>query len=534
MASMMLIAGFSIGLRGRWNIPKLAILLFLLAGVVGLQAGWGVIHKSGTAWVTALYLLGAGMCVALGMKWERVKPGQPFAAMMVAILIAASITIVLQLYQWLGFTDILEMWSMGPSAGRPFGNIGQPNQTASLLLWALIGVAWLHQSRLVRGSIATIISIVLLWGIALTYSRTAWVGLALIFVAVWYWRHIWIDRSLPWAATGLMLCFVGMVQTISWLNAYAELHSSLGAGELSRMSSELRPAAWRMFVDAIASSPWIGYGANQVAWAQLAVAPSHPGIGLTFGHAHNLLLDLMLWFGIPVGLGASLWLIAWFYKRFRVVTEPLRAWPFLMILIIANHSMLELPLHYSYFLLPTCLVAGVLCAQDNRCLKFEPSNLSNKVVSIGACLVLLALSTMFAILVRDYFRVETSYTDLRFELAKIQYQKRGTPPDVVLLNQWRDFIELARAEPENLTTPQLLKKTTDTVATLSSPRVIYTLAQALSLTGRNDEAMIWLVRLCKTQSELQCRAVKADWQQRAKTNLPMAAVNWVDVEQQLK
>jgi len=534
MALLMILAGLMVGLRQPWYVPRLTGLLLLLALVTGLQGMGHLIFKAGTAWVTALYLVGAGACVALGMSWERSRPGQPLLALFSAILIAAWITVGLQLCQWLGLTELLDLWTMGPSSGRPFGNFGQPNLAATFLLWALIGVGWLHQQRYVGGWVALCAALFLLWGVALTYSRTAWVGLGLLLFASWFWRRLWRDRRTPWVVTGLVLAFAAMIPTIGWLNDAANFESLLGTGELVRMSTELRPAAWRMFLDAIATRPWLGYGANQVAWAQLVVAPSHPELGSTFGHAHNLLLDLMLWFGIPVGFGASLWLIAWFYKKFREVANPLQAWPFLMILIIANHAMLELPLHYSYFLLPTCLLAGVLCAHRNRCFQVEPAARPNKLVSIGARLVLLALTTMFAVLVRDYFRVESSYTDLRFELAKIQYQKRGTPPDVVLLNQWRDFIELARAEPEDLTTPELLEKTVGTVATLSSPRVIYTLAQALSLAGQNDEAMIWLVRLCKTQSELQCRAVKADWQKRAKTNLPMAAVDWIGVEQQLK
>ena len=128
--------------------------------------------------------------------------------------------------------------------------------------------------------------------------------------------------------------------------------------------------------------------------------------------------------------------------------------------------------------------------------------------------------------------MEESYTDLRFELARIQYKARGTPPDVLLLNQWHDFIELARTEPEQLTTPEQLAKTRATVASLPSPGGFYKLARALALSGQPQEATQWLVRLCRVEAVDQCKAVRAIWERDAVTEPMLKTVRWQDIEPQ--
>jgi hypothetical protein len=285
-----------------------------------------------------------------------------------------------------------------------------------------------------------------------------------------------------------------------------------------------------MFLGAVAKSPWTGYGINQVAWAQMSVAQDHPALHVTFSHGHNLFLDLVLWFGLPVGGLASVWLVVWFWKRVREVRNAEQTWPLLLILVMANHAMLELPLHYAYFLLPTCMLIGIASAEDSHTPRAQTYGSLRKLTLATMFLCFVSAATLWVLIARDYLRVEESYTDLRFELARIQYKVRGTPPDVVLLNQWHDFIELARTEPEQLTSPDQLAKTRATVASLPSPGGFYKLARALTLAGQPQEATQWLVRLCRVESEEQCKAVQAIWERDSATVPLLKQVRWQDIE----
>lgn len=528
----MLAAALRVALTHRTFVPGAFWIAFGLAGALVLQPLSGHIFKSGTSWVAGSYLLGAALCIVLGATWQRGRPGQPLAALLTAVLVAGLLTIGLMLTQWVGVDDALDIWSMGSGNGRPFGNFGQPNQTATFLLWALVAVGWLYAQAHVRAGVAITAALFVLLGIALTHSRTAWVGLGLLLVASWVWRKHWRSTKLPAATTVLMLCFAGMVILISWLNSLFALNSSLNVSDIGRMNAEIRPQAWLMFLDAVSKSPWTGYGINQVAWAQMSVAHDHPALNLTFSHGHNLFLDLVLWFGLPIGGLASVWLVAWFWKHLRRVRRADQTWPLLLILVMANHAMLELPLHYAYFLLPTCLLMGVASVDVHNTPRANSQGFLRKltVVTVSICFVMVA--TLWALIARDYLRVEESYTDLRFELARIQYKARGTPPDVLLLNQWHDFIELARTEPEQLTTPEQLAKTRATVASLPSPGGFYKLARALALSGQPQEATQWLVRLCRVEAVDQCKAVRAIWERDAVTEPMLKTVRWQDIEPQ--
>jgi len=228
-------------------------------------------------------------------------------------------------------------------------------------------------------------------------------------------------------------------------------------------------------------------------------------------------------------LGFCLLLLIWFFKNFKKVYNTSHAWPILMILLVSAHAMLELPLHYAYFLFPTCFLFGIVSSNHNELILNDISKGSLQVVSFGITICLLSAAILLSLLVRDYSRVESSYEALRFEIARIQYKVRGTPPDVIMLNQWRDFIELARAEPIDLATAESLDKAQGTVATLSSPSVIYKLASALALADQPIEAQIWLVRLCKTQPPSQCQAVKSSWINKARLNSKMESVDWTQI-----
>jgi O-antigen ligase len=526
----MLIAGLYVLSKYKLQLPRIIGLVFVLATTVLLQTYSGHIFLIGTGGVAFAYLLGAALCIVLGATWQQGRPGQPLTVLFTAVLIAGFLTIGLMLSQWVGVDDLLDIWSMGSGSGRPFGNFGQPNQTATFLLWTLIAVGWLYAQAHVRTGVAITAALFVLWGIALTHSRTAWVGLGLLLVASWVWRKHWRSTKLPAATSVLMLCFAGMVILISWLNSLFALNSSLNVSDIGRMNAEIRPQAWHMFLDAVSKSPWTGYGINQVVWAQMSVAHDHPALLLTFSHGHNLFLDLVLWFGLPIGGLASVWLVAWFWQRLRRVRRADQTWPLLLILVMANHAMLELPLHYAYFLLPTCLLMGV-ASVDAFNAPWSPTHSAlQKLVSTTIAICFLAAAALWTLIARDYLRVEESYTDLRFELARIQYKVRGTPPDVLLLNQWHDFIELARTEPEQLTSPDQLAKTRATVATLPSPGGFYKLARALTLAGQPQEATQWLVRLCRIEAEDQCQAVRTIWERDAATEPMLKTVRWQDIE----
>lgn len=500
------------------SVHGVTLMVSALALLPGIQYRSGQLATAGNAWVCTAYLLGLALALMTGARWESVRAGHLADCLFGAIGVAAIISVGLQFHQWLTL-DGLDLWSMGASFLRPHANFGQPNQLASFLLWGLLALGW----GVLRGKIGLIVAlfaaVYLLFGIALTSSRTSWVGLAIIVLAVWHWRGLWPARSLPLLVCGLALVFCMMVGFMPTINRVLLLTGETGGiDNLARLGHESRPQIWALFVDAALQKPWFGYGWNQVALAQMEVADQRPALHIFFAHSHNLFLDLMLWCGIPLGLLVSGFGLAWVWRRFRHVATAEAAVLLLFLVVMANHAMLELPLHHAYVLLPFGLVMGAL---DQR-LGIAP------IMQLPRAFAMLLWVTAFVLLsliVRDYMRVERSYQALRFEWARIK-SPPAEIPDVLLLSQWRDFVGFVKQEPAKGLDEAELESLRRIAALNPGAATLQKLAVVLALNGRSDEAALWLRRMCNTAPKSQCELVRKAWLIDAKTTPEIAAVRW--------
>lgn len=497
---------------------RISLLVALLALVPGGQYALGMSLFVSTVWVSSAYLLGFLLTLLIGARWEKSAPGQVADGLFLAIGMASLVSVGLQLHQWLAL-DLLEIWSMGDGFGRPFANFGQPNQLGTFLLWGVLAAAWGMVRQRMGVWIFLLMVAYLLFGLALTQSRTAWLALVMLVIAGWIWRSLWSDRRWPWLLVGLGLYFIVCVVSLDRLSQLLLLSSGEDFGDIARVSGELRPTVWALFIDAAWLQPVWGYGWNQVGLAQLAVALDHPAVHSLFLHSHNLFLDLVLWCGIPIGLWVSIFLVRWFWRRLRSVRSASNAVLIMFLLVVGNHAMLELPLHHAYFLLPVGLVMGML----NTRMDVRPVLLVGRWSLISIWLVAVLL---LALLIRDYARVEPSYQALRFEWARIKSDQRGAPPDVLLLTQWREFIRLARFEPARGMSADELEWMRKVTSTYPSAGFFQKYAAALAMNQRPEEAQLWLRKLCKMVTEVQCLGVKEAWENHARMEPLIAAVRW--------
>lgn len=488
-----------------------------LTVIPALQFAAGLVGSAGSAWVSTAYLLGFLLALLTGASWESAWPAQPADGLLLAIGIAAVMSVGLQLHQWLGLGR-LDIWSMGDGFGRPFANFGQPNQLGTFLLWALLATLWGLIRRHIGGRVAFGLALYLLIGLALTASRTSWIGVALLVLAAWWWRAVWPSPRVPAAITCLALIFVLLVLSISWASRVLVDGVSFDAGGIDRLMGESRPAIWALFVDGVLTQPWFGYGWNQVALAHMMVAQDHPPLSAFFSHSHNLFLDLVLWGGIPLGISVAAVLVWWLFRCVRAVRSAEQAVMVLFLLVVANHAMLELPLHHAYFLLPVGLMMGAL----------ETSFAIRPIVRgyrwVMAMMWMLA-AALLSLIVRDYMLVESSYKTLRFEWANIKTEPAKTP-EVILLTQWRDFFQMIRLEPSRGMTEAELIWMRNVAGLYPSAGFSQKLAAALALNQRPVEAALSLQRLCRLVPERQCLAVKLAWENHAKDEPLIAKVPW--------
>lgn len=512
--------------RGPMMWHRITVLAALLPCIVWIQYVFGIVPTIGNAWISTAYLLGLLLTLLTGARWEANNPGQFIDALFLAIGLAALLSVGLQLHTWLGL-DGLELWSMGGGVERPHANFGQPNQLGTFLVWGLLAVAWGWLHKRIGVWPALLMSVYLLFGIALTASRTAWIGILLLVCISWFWRGLWRNPRLPWLVTGLAFYFVFCVVFLAWWQHGSSLSgggAQVDIASVARMNGQTRQLAWAAFADALSQQPWFGFGWNQSGLAQMMVAAEHPPVGSFFSYSHNLFFDLFLWCGIPLGLlisGALLW---WFWKRFRSVRTAENAVLFLFLLIVANHAMLELPLYFAYFLLPVGMMMGVL----NVRLEVQPVVYTSRWIFFA---IWLTGAVLLALIIRDYSRVETSYRILRMEWDNFSMSKPHGPPDVLLLTQWQDYMRYARFEPKAGLTNEELDWMRNVTGLYPNMIFFNKIATVMALNQRPEEAALWLKRLCKLAPEGQCLLVKKDWARQSLKNPAIANVPWpIEVE----
>ena len=496
---------------------RITLLAALVLCIPWLQVAAGVVPVTGVAWISTAYVLGLLLALLTGAHWERFKPGQLADGLFLAIGIAAIISVGIQLQQWLQLGPALA--KAGGGLARPDANLGQPNQLATLLLWGILAAAWGCIRGYMKPAVAIFMALYLLMGVALTASRTAWLAVGLLLCATWWWRNLWTNPRTPWVAMGLGVYFVVCNVVVVWLPTVLQLNF-VAPEVLSGGSAQQRVLAWAVFADAAWHKPLLGYGWNQGAVAQMAWTAAHPAVDGVFSFAHNLFLDLVIWCGIPVGLVISVCLLRWFWLRLRAVQSAENAILVLFLLVVANHAMLEFPLYYAYFLLPVGMVMGVLNVRLGA-----PAVLSMGIWFARA--LWLAAVVLLGLVIRDYRRIEPSYQNLSFNPALSALRViSNAPPDVLLLTQWRDYIEFARSQPKAGANEAALEKMRNITALFPSTLFNYKLALALALNNQPDEARIWLIRMCKVVSADQCLKAQRFWANEALKHPEVAAIAW--------
>ena len=290
---------------------------------------------------------------------------------------------------------------------------------------------------------------------------------------------------------------------------------------MQQQQGEMRLRAWELFMRAALERPWFGFGWTETNTAQIEVLGKFPGLGSIFSSSHNLFVDLVIWIGIPLGLLTIGILFHWFWTRVWAVRQAEDAIMLMVLGAVGIHAALEYPLKYAYFLLPTGLVMGMLNVRLGG-----SGILSVRRWFPASLLATAVLATV--VTVRDYKRVEASYTLLRLEQGLLGMNKPplGGPPDVWVLTHLREWIRLARFKPhQNMSEQELddLDKITRFYPSMGSA---YRLATSLALNGQTDAARQWLAKICGFTDKQECDLAKRTWEREAPGNPQTAKIAW--------
>lgn len=463
--------------------PGPALFLAALALCPAVQYAIGVLDFAGDVWLCSLYLLGAAGAFVIGYDdGHRSSPYRDAKTLWVVILgVPALLSALVGLLQWAQLSTVLGTFGHHLEVGdRPMGNMGQPNQLATLLLLGTCAFAWLYEHEKAGAGLAITAMVVLAAVLGLTQSRAGLLGATVMASYAWVklrFGGIRAHRLKPWHALVWLAGIWMLWHASGWVNDALRTGANRN---ISLTDDNSRGWIYLQALYGVWQSPWVGHGWNQTVSAHRAGAQALPG-DLTYTYAHSIVVDLLAWVGIPLGLLIACALAAWVVDRAwraRGMTPVLAMAAFLP---FAIHSLFEFPYAYAYFLLPACLLAGrVESSIEPTAVWMRPRLLARSVLlTISVSWAGLGLLVAFA-----YLQVQRDFVVLRFENLQI-----GRTPDdyaparIVALTQLDAMLEAARMRPHPGMEPRELDLLRKVTRRFAWGALNYRYAVALALNG---------------------------------------------------
>lgn len=351
------------------KIPRAQLLLlpFILIPVV--QWAFGLIFDFSTALLSSLYLLGFWIMVVAGynLSLDQQQRDQIFTGFSLLTVIVSVATSLIAVCQWLNIdTHFAHMLHL--IGNRPYGNFGQPNNMATFLIMGLLGCLYLYEKNKTSVWLLLLSALTILFAVVLSQSRTSWVVFPFLLI---YWaikqfnksRRFGLFQGLLWCAGFFLMAGLVLPFLTSLIEAWSHTDITQASSLAERASSGyLRFNIWTQMLLAVQQHPWLGYGWNQTSVAQMSVYALFP-TGEWTTSAHNVLLDLIIWNGIPLGTVIIAYFTCWLFWLNQQAKETISIIAVMMVCTVLIHAMLEFPQRYAYFLLTCGFLLGVIQAQ---------------------------------------------------------------------------------------------------------------------------------------------------------------------------
>lgn len=504
-------------------MPNVCLPIGLIAIVAVMQTALGSIEFVGDTWVLMFYAFLCMSAIAVGYKVGGVHTYdiQGFAAtqsvlycLAVLILAGALCSVVVALIQ------VLDVWSTVsgihrmPGLRRPGGNLGQPNQLATLLVMGLASLCYVYELRKTSAAFASFLLVMLTFGVALTESRTG--VLSCVFLAAWLlaWRDKTGLKTSPWVV--VFGCAVLFTLLWVWPTFFAYLQAGgMANGEVVQINTNAgaRRIVWPQLMEAVLQKPWFGWGLQGVSEAHNAVL-HHYALAEPFTYAHNIVLDIAVGMGLPLTLLLVVVTAVWLWRRVRATKSLLPWYCLAVVLPFGVHSMLEFPFAYAYFLVPVMFVVGVL----------EANLVPQSVVRMGWWPVTVGFAVMTALMawsVVEYIAIEEDFRVVRFEAMRLgQTPSDYERPKIYLLTHLDALLEAGRIAPAPGMAPERIELSRKVAMRYPWTATQNRYALSLALNGNQPEALRQLKVMRAMHGEKTYEGIKANWTELANTKYP--------------
>jgi len=495
------------------HMPVSAVVWLGLGLLVALQAIGGLQNFMGDALVLGLYFALCAIAWVLGYGGGGASQRESLATLEVVagtLLAGAMASALIALAQVFDVWDQFSWINRMPQLRRPGGNLGQPNQLATLLLMGMVSLLFLKQTGRLSAQTSWLLFTVLCAGVAASESRTGLLSFVLIV--------LWGVAGRAWAGLRISLWTIALA-TVLFFSLYLIwplLMASAGSFASDAQANTrpgLRLVVWPQLIDAALMRPWLGWGLREVSEAHNAVAHAYE-ISEPFTYAHNLVLDLAVGAGLPLTGFLVLVTVVWFWRRVRATRQLLSWYCVAAVLPFAVHSMLEFPFAYAYFLVPAMFLLGKLEALTGGRAVWR-MNAKIAAVAVGVAAALAGWSVF------EYLQIEEDFRVARFEALRVgQTPSDHERPKVLLLTQLKALLEGARIVPEVGMSPERLDLARKVALRYPWPATQNRYALSLALNGNTEEALRQLRVIRALHGEKTYAEIRLNWEVLGKDKYP--------------
>ncbi|MGQ1270369.1 Wzy polymerase domain-containing protein [Acinetobacter baumannii] len=467
------------------KIPRAQILLLPFTLIPIVQWGCGLVFDLSTALLSTLYLLGFWFMVLAGynLSLDQKKRDQIFSGFSLLVIITSLLTSLIAIFQWLNIESHL-IYTLHLIGNRPYGNFGQPNNMATFLIIGLLGCLYLYEKNKVTLWLLLPSALIILFTIALSQSRTSWIVFPFLLI---YWivkqfgkqKRFRFVQGLLWCLAFFLIA--GLI--LPYITQFIEFSTNTEVTETSSFvaragSGHERIGMWIQILHAIAQQPWLGYG-----WSQTSVAVvdsiQYGTVHVWFNSAHNVLLDIIIWNGIPIGIVIIAYFTCWFLWLNQQAKETISIIAIMMVCTVLIHAMLEFPQRYAYFLLTCGFLLGIIQAQTPV---LKGIVLSKQVLRLIWGINLILLLAIW----RDY-NVYVTNSNLLFKNKQPNAEVLGSN-QIFVLTQFEQRLKWIEMKPETTLSDADLAVWGNFVKNKATPYNLRKYAQLIAYNGKVEQA----------------------------------------------
>lgn len=486
--------------------PLLATIILALVLIPWAQWIFGVSYFVGDAVLATYYLPAWAAAIFLG--YHFVRHGRQFETLMHVLWVVALLSAYIGLMQWLKVEDRLGIYATQTSLADPaMGNLAQPNQMATLMLIGVVAYAYAYERRVFGLPIFVMGIFFITAALVMTHSRAGMLGALTITAFYWVKR-----RQVQTRISGQMvLVWAALFVIATLLSPHLDQALLLSSEREPLFTSNGRIQLWLRALNGIRHSPWLGYGWNQTATAMMYGALAYPGESY-ITYAHNVLLDMLTWNGIPLGVSLIGFGAYWFFTRAYQVKELNSIYAMGCLLPFIIHSLVEFPFAYAYFL----VLAGFMMGTIEGTRTEQSHVLRIRKISAAGTLIFLFSSGIY--ITYEYFLIEEDVRVTRFEnlhvgATALDYQK----PNIILLTQMAALQRASRQQPVPGMTTHQLEDLRQTVQQFPHGGLLLRYALVLGLNEDKKGALEALALVRSMYGERFYTAAKEVWNEKANT-----------------